>query len=123
MIIRGQDYDMTFPLELDDETVLQPSTLEELYLYVIHVKRFVTLDKFSMNAKAGYETITIDDDANGIVTVILGHDITRYAPVGKVKVEMMAIMTDADYPDSQQKIICTLDDDDWYITESKIKVE
>jgi len=123
MVIRGQDYDITITLELDDGTILPPSTLEELYIYIVNIMRGSILAKYSLNAKVGYDDITVVTDPSGIVKIIFGHTDTENSPIGKFRLEIMARSSDADYEDSEQDSIITLNDTDWNIVESRIGAE
>lgn len=123
MILRGQDYDITITLETEDETAVKPSELEQLYIYIVHIRRGSILAKYSLNAKLHYYGIEVLDDAAGQVKIIFNHTETTYAPIGPFKLEILGRKADADYVGSDQDYICTLVDPDWYVSDTRIKVE
>jgi hypothetical protein len=68
-----------------------------VYFYNLTTTRVLT--KFSINALAGYEDITVTDSANKIIDIIVPDADTKQAKKGKYGLSYRSTYTDVAYPD------------------------
>ncbi len=97
-----QGADREFEFEVVDDATEAPinlSTLEGIFVHLIY-ENLRILQKYSLVSKADFETLTIVDGPNGILSVKLQSKTTQNADLGDIFVEIKTEDDNGDFDDS-----------------------
>ena len=96
---RGNDLPFLITVKDNAGVAIDIDDLENIIISVYSNKNKVVLDKFSIVAKEGYNEITVENSAEGIVKIIIGHDKTINAELEEYVFEIRIEEADVEYPD------------------------
>ena len=98
-LYRGVDkkIDLTIRDNAPPHNPIPISTFAGIVVYVDVDGRIIA--KYSLNAKPGFDPITIVDDPNGVIQILLQKKDTKSSPLGIVSFETKVSVTDVDFDD------------------------
>ena len=123
MIYRGGTYQVDRTLTSDGTTPIKPSTLDAIIIYVQHKTTKVLVQKYQYPLTAGYDLITVVDDAAGQIRFFIQEDDLEGIQAGIsniVELEYLLESTDVNYDSNTKREILVEDYD--LIRDTEIKI-
>lgn len=98
-IYQGADQDITLVTKDSDGSLYDFSGADRLVV-VVYYQGNEVLQKYSMNASAGWKTLDVTNAADGELSFKLQTSDTKNAKAGKIYAEIRAQFPDVDYDDN-----------------------
>lgn len=98
IIYRGEDKIISFTLTDGDDAPLIINDLTGIIVLLYHQHKVIA--RYSIHPLTGYGPITTVDSNGGIISLMLTAEVTRNAPLGKLRAEIKVRITPSDTFDS-----------------------